>query len=82
MRRAAFQFAAGFGCSPSNALRWKSSPMTAGCPLLLFRNIQVIILCTPFLRLGKGTLTTNPAVSHKSHDLASIKMLIRLPYKK
>lgn len=48
MRRAAFQFAAGFGYSPSNALRWKSSPMTAGCPLLLFRNIQVIILCTPF----------------------------------
>ena len=53
MRRAAFQFAAGFGCSPSNALRWKSSPVAAGCPLLLFRNIQVIILCTPFCALGR-----------------------------
>lgn len=53
MRRAAFQFAAGFGYSPSNALRWKSSPMTAGCPFLLFRNIQVIILCTPFCALGR-----------------------------
>lgn len=53
MRRAAFQFAAGFGYSPGNALRWKSLPMTAGCPFLLFRNIQVIILCTPFCALGR-----------------------------